>query len=177
MNKRILTLALAAGMLLAFASCDLLNRTTPPTALPTEAPSTTEATTTAEETTTVSETTTAEETTAEETTTEETTTEAPTPTATPKPTKVPTKKPSAKPTYIPKGWYKVKAAWGKKYKGKKVYVISRYSQYKGWYNGKWIKLYDEIFTVEDNEEYHVDGIQLFRDKKQKKMYYEFTERT
>ena len=179
MNKRILSFALAAGLLFAFTSCDLINSVIGGTTQTTEVPTTTEETTTSEETTTTEETTseetTSEETTTEETTSEETTTEAPT--ATPKPTKAPTKKPSATPTYIPKGWSKVKEAWGKKYKGKKVYVVRKAGSFKGWYNGAWINLYMDSYTIDDTEEYHVEGIQLFRDKKQKKMYVEFQMKT
>lgn len=186
MHKRLLVLVLTCGLLFSLTACDMTScdsafrymlgsfKKAPSESSMTEETTTTEVTTTTEEEAT-SEETTSEETTTEETTSEETTTEAPT--ATPKPTKAPTKKPSATPTYIPKGWSKVKEAWGKKYKGKKVYVVRKAGSFKGWYNGAWINLYMDSYTIDDTEEYHVEGIQLFRDKKQKKMYVEFQMKT
>lgn len=181
MHKRLLVLVLTCGLLFSLTACDMTSCDSAFRYMlgsfkkaPSES-SMTEETTTTEVTTTTEEETTTEETTTEETTSEETTTEAPT--ATPKPTKAPTKKPSATPTYIPKGWSKVKEAWGKKYKGKKVYVVRKAGSFKGWYNGAWINLYMDSYTIDDTEEYHVEGIQLFRDKKQKKMYVEFQMKT
>ena len=180
MNKRILAILMASSMLFSLASCNLLSGTLKPTS------ATSEMTTTEEETTTTSETATEEETT---TTSEETTTtEEPTvseevtmseestsgTTAAGKPTATP--KPAKKPSSIPKGWSKVKAVYGKKYNGKIVYVIMKNYQYKGWYNGKWIKLYDDSYTVSDDENGHVEGVILYRDKAEKYKYCEFKEK-
>ena len=177
MKKRLITAAMALFVLFSFTACDifglLINRNKEEETEPTESETTTvEETTTSEETTTAEETTTTEETTseAETTTTEETTSET---TASPTPTKKPTKKPTkapAKPTYIPKGWYKEDDAWGIKYKGKKVYVIENGSSYKGWYNGKWVKLYQKYSTIDDEGNYFVE---YFRDKKHKKKYCQY----
>ena len=167
MNKRIPAVLMASSMLFSFASCSLTGGSNKPAA-------STEITTTEEETTTTSEetTTTAEATVSEEVTVSEEsttgTTAAAKPTATPKPAK--------KPSSIPKGWQKVKAAYGKKYNGKYVYVIMKNYQYKGWYNGKWIKLYDDTYTVADDENGHIEGVILYRDKNEKYKYCEFQER-
>ena len=171
---------MASSMLLSLTSCDLfkglINQTekptmTIPTDTETEETTTTEATTeetTAEETTT----TTAEATASEDATmadvTDPTDSSAPSATATPKPAK--------KPSSIPKGWKKVKQVYGKKYNGKYVYVIEKNYQYKGWYNGKWIKLYDDTYTVSDDENGHVEGVILYRDKNEKYKYCEFQEK-
>ena len=173
MKRRLITAAMAAFVLFSFAACDLfnglVNKQTEATTTTTEA----ETTTTAEETTTTEETTT-EETTEETTseTTEETTSE--TTTATPTPTKAPTKKPTkipTKPTYIPKGWSKDDDAWNKKYKKGRVYVIQRGNSYKGWYKGKWVKLYvTEEDIVEDGSLFSVN---YFRDKKHKHLYFTY----
>ena len=180
MKKRLLTVALAVSVLFSFTACDifgiLLHRNDEDETEPSESETTTvEETTTTEETTEA--TTTAEETTTEETTaTQETTTEetASETTATPTPTKAPTKKPTkapVKPTYVPKGYIKYYNGWGVKFKGKKIYIIESQSGtgYKGWYNGKWIKLYD---TQKDLNE---DGTEIrcyfYRDKKHKKLFY------
>ena len=174
---------MASCMLLSLTSCNLFkglinNQTEKPT----------------EPTTTASEETTTTETTVEETTTEETTTSEPEVTASEevslpdptdpadttapsaKATATATPKPAKKPTSIPKGWSKVKQAYGKKYNGKYVYVIMKNYQYKGWYNGKWIKLYDDTYTVADDENGHIEGIILYRDKNEKYKYCEFQER-
>ena len=98
----------------------------------------------------------AETTTSEATTTTEETAESK------KPTKIPTK-----PTYIPKGWYKDEDAWGIKHKGKKCYVITFGGSAKGWYKGKWVKLYEVQDTYDDEGNYIVT---YYRDKKHKKVY-------
>ena len=183
MHKRLITALMALGVLFSFAACDLfnglVNKQTEATTTTTEV----ETTTTAEETTTTEETTTEETTeetseeTSEETTSEETTTDAPTPTKAPtkKPTKVP-----VKPTYIPKGWHKETDAWGKKYNGHRVYAIynsSNTDSYKGWWKGKWIKLYSKSKTLHDYEDddhqYCEVQITLYRDKNKKYKYYTF----
>ncbi|MBO4450282.1 MAG: hypothetical protein J5777_06825 [Clostridiales bacterium] len=178
MNKRIPAVLMASSMLFSFASCSLTGGSNKPAAsteiTTTEEETTVSETTTEEETTTTSEetTTTAEATVSEEVTVSEEsttgTTAAAKPTATPKPAK--------KPSSIPKGWQKVKAAYGKKYNGKYVYVIMKNYQYKGWYNGKWIKLYDDTYTVADDENGHIEGVILYRDKNEKYKYCEFQER-
>lgn len=183
MNKRILAAVIASSMLLSLTSCDLFKgltgqtekpAITTPSATESEETTTTEATTeetttTSEETTTTEEPTVSEEVTAtEESTTNSTVTGKAGATATPKPAK--------KPSSIPKGWSKVKQVYGKKYNGKYVYVIMKNYQYKGWYNGKWIKLYDDSYTVSDDENGHVEGVILYRDKNEKYKYCEFKEK-
>lgn len=181
MNKRILAAVMASSMLLSLTSCDLFKgltgqteKPTVPTATESEETTTTEATTeetttTSEETTTTEEPTVSEEVTAtEESATNSTVTGKAGATATPKPAK--------KPSSIPKGWSKVKQVYGKKYNGKYVYVIMKNYQYKGWYNGKWIKLYDDSYTVSDDENGHVEGVILYRDKNEKYKYCEFKEK-
>ena len=164
---------MAVFVLFSFAACDLfnglVNKQTEITTTTTEV----ETTTTAEETTTTEETTTeetteetSEETTSEETTSEETTTAAPTKKPTKKPTKIPTK-----PTYIPNGWKKEKAAWNKKFKGKKVYIIRKGDSYKGWYNGKWVKLY--LFIDELVEDGTLVEYRYYRGKNYNKLYYSY----
>ncbi len=183
MHKRLITALMAMGILFSFAACDifngLINKQTEATTETTEV----ETTTTVEETTTTEETTTEEtteentsETTSEETTSEETTTVAPTKKPTPKPTKVP-----VKPTYIPKGWHKEPEAWGKKYNGHRVYTIysnSNSDNYKGWWKGKWIKLYSKSKTLhnyeDDDHQYCEIQITLYRDKSHKYKYYTYT---
>ena len=178
MKKRLLTVALAVSVLFSFTACDifgaLLNRKKEDETEPSESE-----TTTVEETTTTEATTTTEETTTEETTaTEETTTESITPetSATPTPTTAPakksTKKAASKPKSIPKGWSKSPEAWGKTYKGRKIYVIVRPGgNYKGWYNGKWVTLYDDSSYNDENSE----NVALYRDKAMSKLYYVFVE--
>lgn len=149
MSKRIMAALLAASIMCSLTACDFLNKAKPTEITTTAEETTTEATTTVEETTT--EETTAEETTAEETTASvetSTTEESISETTTAAPTKKPTKKPTPKPKKkvatapkVPKGYFK--DIWGKKYKGRKVYIVrdSSASVYKGWSNGKWIRLY------------------------------------
>ena len=183
MHRKLITALMALGVLFSFAACDLFNGlVNKPTVVETDKPAeSSEATTTAEETTTTEETTTeettqetSEETSSEETTSEETTTAAPTPTKAPtkKPTKVP-----VKPTYIPKGWSKETDCWGKKQNGRKLYVIysnNNSDNMKGWYKGKWIKLYwtsETLHNYEDAEhDYSEILIRLYRDKKHKYKY-------
>ena len=115
------------------------------------------------------------------TTSEETTPETTaTPTPTTKPTAKPTKKPAAKPASIPKGWEKVPEVWGDKQYGRKVYVIWRNRQgYKGWYNGKWIKLYvtEKMIKAsnEDGDEDYYSIFTFYRDKNHKKKYATYTD--
>ena len=137
---------MASSMLLSLTSCDLFKGLINQTEKPT-VPTATES---------------------EETTTNSTVTGKAGATATPKPAK--------KPSSIPKGWSKVKQVYGKKYNGKYVYVIMKNYQYKGWYNGKWIKLYDDSYTVSDDENGHVEGVILYRDKNEKYKYCEFKEK-
>ena len=178
MSKRVLAIVLATCMLSSLTACDVFNGLISNQNKPTEVTTTSEETTTTEATTTEEETTTSEETTttaAEETASEEATLpEATDPAG--KMTATPTPKPAAKPSSIPKGWKKVKQAYGKKYGGKYVYVIMKNYQYKGWYNGKWIKLYDDTYTVADDEDGHIEGVILYRDKNEKYKYCEFQER-
>ncbi len=171
MKRRLIITALALGVLFSFSACDIFGTlVNKQSEITTEAPesseTTEEATTTTEETTTeeTTEATSEETTTTEETTSEETTTATPTPTK--KPTKKPTKIPT-KPTYIPKGWYKDEDAWGIKHKGKKCYVILFGGSAKGWYKGKWVKLYEVQDTYDDEGNYIVT---YYRDKKHKKVY-------
>ncbi len=144
MSKRIMAALLAASIMCSLTACDFLNKAKPTEITTTAEETTTEATTTVEETTT--EETTAEETTAsvETSTTEESVSETTTAAPTKKPTKKPTPKPKKKVVTapkVPKGYFK--DIWGKKYKGRKVYIVrdSSASVYKGWSNGKWIRLY------------------------------------
>lgn len=144
MSKRIMAALLAASIMCSLTACDFLNKAKPTEITTTVEETTTEATTTVEETTT--EETTAEETTAsvETSTTEESVSETTTAALTKKPTKKPTPKPKKKVATapkVPKGYFK--DIWGKKYKGRKVYIVrdSSASVYKGWSNGKWIRLY------------------------------------
>lgn len=183
MNKRILAIFLATCMLSSLTACDvfnsLINNQTKPTEVTTsEETTTTEATTSEEETTTSEETTTttAEETASEEASLPEATDPAGKSATNGKVTATPTPKPAKKPSSIPKGWKKVKQAYGKKFGGKYVYVIVKNYQYKGWYNGKWIKLYDDTYTVSDDENGHVEGVILYRDKNEKYKYCEFQEK-
>ena len=167
MNKRLLAIAMASALMVSMTACD---NQKPAETTTTAAETTTEETTTAEETITTSEETTAAETTTaseETTTTSEETTSASSTTAPEVAGK--TKKTSDKPTYIPKGWTKEPDVWGAKYKGKKRYVISKQGSYKGWYNGKWVKLY---YTQVDNEEYGEFYENWYLDKKHKKKYAE-----
>ena len=184
MKKRLLTVALAASVLFSFTACDILgilfNRNQEEETEPSESETTTvEETTTTEETTTEATTTTEETTTEETTTTSETTTESitpetsATPTSTPAPAKKAKKKVATKPTYIPKGWSKTTGAWGKTYKGRKIYVIVRPGgNYKGWYNGKWITLYDDTYYNDEESE----NVVLYRDKAMTKLYYKFVDK-
>ena len=146
MKRRVITIALATSVLLSFTACDMLNglinKQTETTAVPTVSSESSE-TTTAEETTTVEETTTEETTTEETSTSEETTTVESTEATTKQPTKKPAKMPTKKPVTgkIPKGFSKF--IWGKKYKGKKYYIIINdyASRWKYWKNGKWVEIY------------------------------------
>ena len=173
--KKMISLLCAAAMVLSLAACS----STPET---TTEETTTEETTTEETSAESSEETSVES--SEETSVEssegtsetsETTTKAPTKKPTKKPTKVP-----VKPTYIPKGWEKLPDLWGVKQYGRKVYVIyhsKKYDQYKGWYKGKWIKLYETSKTIhnhEDEEHDYVDILRTYyRDKKHKHKYASF----
>lgn len=183
MKRRLIITALALGVLFSFSACDIFGTlVNKQSEITTEAPesseTTEEATTTTEETTTeeTTEATSEETTTTEETTSEETTTATPTPTK--KPTKKPTKIPT-KPTYIPKGWHKLSEVWGGKYKGYKAYVI--YSDknsdiLKGWWKGKWVKLYSTSKTLHDydKDDYYEALVTLYRDKKHKYKYASYT---
>ena len=178
MNKRLIAAIMAAGLICSFTACDFLNSKKPEITTTVEDTTTEEATTTVEESTTTEETTTAEETTTSEettTTSEETTSET---SATKAPTKKPTKAP-AKPASVPKGWHKEPDAWGIKEKGYTAYVIysEKGSGYKGWYNGKWVKLYEtrkELHDYEDEDhQYHEVLVKYYRDKKHKKFYTSF----
>ena len=175
MKNRVITIILASFVLLSFTACDALR--------PKETPATTASeTTTVSETTTEEETTTTEEETTEETTeetiaSEESTVESTDTTTTKAPTKKPTKKPTkvpTKPTYVPKGWKKEKNAWGKTYKGRKIYVIVKDGHgsgdsFKAWINGKWVKVVDEGETAGD--------VWLYRPRNGKSsvFYYHFKE--
>ena len=173
-KKRLITAAASLFVLFSFAACDtsgLLINTNKEETTATSVTTAVEVTTTSEETTATVETTTEETTATESETTTTTTTVETTPET--KATPVPTKKPakvSSKPTYIPKGWYKEDDAWGIKYKGKKAYVIESGDSYKGWYNGKWVRLYQKYSTIDDVGNYFVE---YFRDKKHKKKYCEY----
>ena len=172
---------MAACVLFSFTACDILGsllNKKPDVTEPTESETTTEETTTEETTTTEEKTTTEETTTSEETTTtsEETTSETTaTPTPTKKPTAKPTKKPAAKPYSLPKGWTKEPEAWGTKEKGYKAYVAyNKKGQAYGWYNGKWVKLYQTskgLHNYEDEDHQYCEIlVNFYRDKKHKKYY-------
>ena len=180
MNKRLIAAIMAAGLICSFTACDFLNSKKPEITTTVEETTTEEATTTVEESTTTEETTTAEETTTSEettTTSEETTSET---SATKAPTKKPTKAP-AKPASVPKGWHKEPDAWGIKEKGYTAYVIysEKGSGYKGWYNGKWIKLYvtEKMIKAsnEDGDEDYYSIFTFYRDKNHKKKYATYTD--
>ena len=166
----LVTAAATAGIVFLFGN--KLNPNTYPTetAVSTESETTTtteQETTAAEETTEEPTTTTTEETTSEETTTEETTSE----TTTKAPTKAASKK-SSVPT-VPKGWVKIKGCWGKKVNGRKVYAIAKKPgvstwTFKGWYNGKWVKLYEDDYS--SDPEGAITTIDFYLDKNLKKFY-------
>ena len=179
MLKKIVIGSVAAALVTAAATAGIvfllgnkLNPNTYPTetAVSTESETTTtteQETTTTEETTTSEETTTTEETTSEETTTEETTSAA----ATKAPTKAATKKSSV--PAVPKGWVKIKGCWGKKVNGRKVYAIAKKPgvstwTFKGWYNGKWVKLYEDDYS--SDPEGAITTIDFYLDKNLKKFY-------
>ncbi|MBQ3890629.1 MAG: sigma-70 family RNA polymerase sigma factor [Lachnospiraceae bacterium] len=173
MLKKIVIGSIAAATAgIVFLLGNKLNPNTYPTetAVSTESETTTtteQETTAAEETTEELTTTTTEETTSEETTTEETTSE----TTTKAPTKAASKK-SSVPT-VPKGWVKIKGCWGKKVNGRKVYAIAKKPgvstwTFKGWYNGKWVKLYEDDYS--SDPEGAITTIDFYLDKNLKKFY-------
>ena len=174
MNKRLMAAIMAAGLMCSFTACDFLTGKKPEITTTAEETTTEETTTTVEETTTAEETTTVEETTtSEETATisEESSLET---SATKAPTKKPTKAP-AKPASVPKGWQKEPYAWGNQEKGYKAYVAyNKKGQPYGWYQGKWVRLYETskgLHNYEDEEhQYYEALIKFYRDKKHKKFY-------
>ena len=162
MKRRLISAVMAAGILMSFTSCNLLGGFNP-------AETTEETTeeTTSEETSTSEETTTEETTTTSETTiesTEETVTETTATTAATTKTSIASAKKTAKKSSvpsIPKGYKKVSAGWGKKYKGHVVYIVrnkksSRAYEFKGWWKNKWIKLDYDALGDEDGEIWYND---------------------
>ena len=166
MSRRIISAALAAFVALSFASCNIISgqhaaeTTTAETTEETTAEITSEEASTSEETTT-EESTTSEATiaSAEETVTETTATTAATTKASITSAKKTAKKSSV--PSIPKGYKKVSAGWGKKYKGHVVYIVrnkksSRAYEFKGWWKNKWIKLDYDALGDEDGEIWYND---------------------
>ena len=163
MNKRIMSAAMAACIVLSFASCNLVGGQHPAETTVTETTEETTESSASEVTTTTEETTTEETETSEPavTSSEETVTE--TTTATTAPSVSSSKKTSKKSTApsIPKGYKKVSAGWGKKYKGHVVYIVrnkksSRAYEFKGWWKNKWIKLDYDALGDEDGEIWYND---------------------
>ena len=159
MKKRLISAVMAAGILMSFTSCNLLGGFNPAeTTEETTEETTSEETSTSEETTT-------EETTTSETTiasTEETVTETTATTAATTKTSIASAKKTAKKSSvpsIPKGYKKVSAGWGKKYKGHVVYIVRSKKndfEFKGWWKNKWIPLEYDVLGDQDGEAWYND---------------------
>ncbi|MCR4775940.1 MAG: hypothetical protein K5869_06140, partial [Saccharofermentans sp.] len=78
--------------------------------------------------------------------------------------------------YVPKGYSKLwdedGPVWNAKYNGKRVYIITNGKTDKGWYNGKWVKLYCTEKDLSEGAGTWV-RIDFYRDKNHKKRYYSY----
>ncbi len=162
MNRRLISAAMAALVLMSFTSCGFIGRLRPEN---TTVSVTTEETAkvTASETAAATEETTTEQTTSEETTaaTEEPSSETTTATSAPARSIDPAETVVEKSTVpsIPKGYKKVKIGWGLKYNGHVVYIVRSKKndfEFKGWWKNKWIPLEYDVLGDQDGEAWYND---------------------
>lgn len=164
MNRRLISAAMAALVLMSFTSCGFIGRLRPEN---TTVSVTTEETAkeTASETAATTEETTTEQTTSKEATaaTEEPSSETTTVTVTSAPARSidPAETVVEKSTVpsIPKGYKKVKIGWGLKYNGHVVYIVRSKKndfEFKGWWKNKWIPLEYDVLGDQDGEAWYND---------------------